>query len=64
MNAIWAAVGGVIALAIVAVIVSKQAQTPSVITSAGQALAGVIGAAVSPLGNSTGNMFGGTGSLS
>lgn len=46
-------IGGVIAaligLAIVAVIVGKNAQTGSVLTSAGQALSGVIGAAVAPV---------------
>lgn len=46
-------VGGIIAalvgLAIVAVIVGKNAQTGSVIRSAGDALSGVIGAAVQPV---------------
>ena len=46
-------IGGVIAaligLAIVAVIVGKNAQTGSVLTSAGTALSGVIGAAVAPV---------------
>ena len=56
-------IAGVIGLAIVAVVVSKQAQTPAVLSSAGSALAGVIGAAVSPVANAQGNNFGGTGSL-
>jgi hypothetical protein len=56
-----AVIGGVIGLAIVAVIVSKQAQTPAVLQGAGTALAQVIGAAVSPVGNAGTNQFGGTG---
>jgi hypothetical protein len=46
----------VIGLAIVAVLVSKGAQTPDVLKSAGSALSAVIGAAVSPVtqGGSTG----------
>lgn len=44
-----AAIGAFVALAIVAVVVSKNAQTPTVLTSAGQALSQVIGAAVSPV---------------
>ena len=43
-------VTSIVGLAMVAVIVSQRAQTPTVITSAGSALASVIGAAVSPLG--------------
>lgn len=46
-------IGGIIAaligLAIVAVIVGKNAQTGSVIQQAGSALSGVIGAAVQPV---------------
>jgi hypothetical protein len=48
-----AVVTSVIGLAMIAVIVSQRAQTPTVINSAGAALASVIGAAVSPLGGST-----------
>ena len=48
-------IGGLIGLAIVAVIVSKNAATSSVIRSAGGALSSVIGAAVSPV---SGNTFG------
>lgn len=48
--AIAAAVAtAVIGLAVVAVIVGKSAQTSSVIQAAGQALSGVIGAAVAPV---------------
>jgi hypothetical protein len=54
-------VTSIIGLAIVAVIVSRRAQTPTVISAAGGALAGVIGAAVSPLGGNTPGGFGGAG---
>jgi len=43
--------GAIIGLAIVAVLVSKNAQTPTVIGSAGTALSTVIGAAVQPVSN-------------
>lgn len=52
-------IAGVIGLAIVAVIVSKNAQTPTVLTSGGTALSSIIGAAVSPV--SGGNTFGAAG---
>ena len=57
---ILAIVSAVVGLAIVAVIVSKNAQTPTVISSAGSALANVIGAAVSPVtgGSGLSNLFG------
>jgi PRD1 phage membrane DNA delivery len=55
---IIAAVSSVILLAIVAVVVSKNAQTPQVIQSGGSALASVIGAAVAPVTGTT-NAFGG-----
>lgn len=58
---IIATIAGIIGLAIVAVIVSKQAQTPQVISAGGSALASVIGAAVSPVTGST-NAFGGAAS--
>ena len=46
-------VSGIIGLAIIAVIVSQRSQAPTVIGSAGSALANVIAAAVSPVtGNS------------
>lgn len=56
-----AVVGLIAGVAVVALLVSKQAQTPQVFTSAGGALAGVLGAAVSPVTGSTSytNMFGG-----
>ena len=43
-------VTSIVGLAMLAVIVSQRAQTPTVISSAGSALANVIAAAVSPLG--------------
>jgi hypothetical protein len=58
---IVAAVAGIIGLAIVAVIVSKQAQTPQVVQAGGSALSSVISAAVSPVTGST-NAFGGAAS--
>jgi hypothetical protein len=42
-------VGGILTLAIVAVIVGKNAQTGQVLSAGGQALTGVIGAAVGPV---------------
>jgi hypothetical protein len=51
---IIAIVAGVIILAIIAVVVSRNAQTPTLITNAGTALSGVISAAVQPVtGGST-----------
>jgi len=76
ISAILAIVGGVIGLAIVSVLVSKNAQTPQVLGASGNALANVITAAVSPVtgtgaatgggGNGSGGgfSFGGLGSLS
>ena len=55
-----AVVAGVIGLAIVAVIVSKNAATPAVLQGAGSALAGVIGAAVAPVVSSGNNQLGST----
>lgn len=54
-------VAGIITLAIVAVIVSKNAQTSSVLTGAGTALSSVIGAAVQPVSSTGTNQFGSTG---
>lgn len=54
-------VGGVITLAMVAVVVSKNAQTSTVISGAGTALSSIIGAAVAPVSGSTGNMIGSSG---
>lgn len=53
-------VGGVITLAMIAVVVSKNAQSPQVLQSAGTALASVIGAAVAPVSNTGGAVNGGT----
>lgn len=59
MNEIWSGVvtiaTAIVGVAILAVIVSKQANTSGVISSAGGALAQDIGAAVSPV---TGGSFG------
>jgi hypothetical protein len=54
---IVAVITGIVGLAIVAVIVSRNAQTPAVLQSGGSALASVIGAAVAPVtsGASLGN---------
>lgn len=54
---IIAIVTGIIGLAIVAVVVSQNANTSSVIGSAGSALSSVIGAAVSPVSGGS-NQFG------
>ena len=53
-------VGGIITLAMVAVVVSKNAQTSTVIQGAGTALSSVIGAAVAPVSGSSSNTFGTT----
>jgi hypothetical protein len=50
---IIAVITGIIGLAIVAVVVSKNAQTSSVIGAGGSALSSVIGAAVSPVSGNT-----------
>jgi hypothetical protein len=55
LNAFMAMVGGFITLAILAVIVSRNAQTPAVVQSTGGALATVINAAVSPVTNGGGS---------
>jgi PRD1 phage membrane DNA delivery len=56
-----AVVGGIITLAIIAVVVSRQAQTPQVLQAGGSALAAVIGAAVQPVTGNSQNTFGGIG---
>jgi PRD1 phage membrane DNA delivery len=56
-----AIVTGAIGLAIVAVLVSQRAQTPSVLSAAGDALSSVIGAAVSPVTGGSGSVFGSSG---
>jgi hypothetical protein len=53
-------VGGIITLAMVAVVVSKNAQTSTVIQGAGTALSSIIGAAVAPVSNTGGAVTGGT----
>jgi hypothetical protein len=53
-------VGGVISLAMVAVVVSKNAQTATVIQGAGSALSSIIGAAVQPVSGTAGSTFGST----
>jgi hypothetical protein len=63
MNTIAAIATSIIGVAIVAVIVSKNAQTGSVISAAGQAFEGILGVAVSPVtGGSSGGGGGGGGS--
>jgi PRD1 phage membrane DNA delivery len=52
--------GGIITLAMVAVVVSKNAQTSTVISGAGTALSSIIGAAVAPVSGSSSNTFGTT----
>lgn len=51
----------IIGLAMVAVLISKNAQTPQVLQSGGQALSAIIGAAVQPVTGSS-NLFGSVGS--
>ena len=51
-------VSGVIALAIVAVIVGQKARTTDVLQAGGTALSGIISAAVSPVTGGAGNTFG------
>jgi hypothetical protein len=57
-----AVVASIIGLAMVAVVVSRNAQTPQVIGAAGNALKGIIGQAVSPVSGSGGG-FGGVTSI-
>lgn len=54
-----AIVGGVIGLAVISVLVSRQAQTPTVLSAAGSALANVVNAAVSPVTGATASTGGG-----
>jgi hypothetical protein len=55
-----AVLSGIVGLAIVAVLVSKKAQTSQVFQAGGGALAGIIGAAVAPVTSSGGAQQGGT----
>lgn len=48
-------ISSIVGLAVVAVIVSKRAQTPEVLKASGEALSGIIGAAVAPLGPGNNN---------
>lgn len=54
-HAVVAIVSGILAVAIVAVLVSQQAQTGSILTSAGTALSGAITAAVAPVSTNSNN---------
>jgi PRD1 phage membrane DNA delivery len=50
----------IIGVAIIAVLVSKQAQTAQVLSAGGQAFSGVLGAALSPVtGSGIGSTLGG-----
>jgi hypothetical protein len=65
MNTVAAILTSIIGVTIVAVIVSKNAQTGSVISAAGQAFEGILGVAVSPVtGGSSGGGGGGGSSTS
>jgi hypothetical protein len=49
LRAIFALAGSVIGLAVLAIILSQRSETSSVLSSAGNALSAVIGAAASPV---------------
>jgi hypothetical protein len=53
-------IGGIIGLAIVAVLVGQKAQTSNVLQAGGTMLSGIIGAAVAPVSGGS-NQFGSTG---
>jgi PRD1 phage membrane DNA delivery len=55
---VMAVIGSFVGLAVVAVVVSKQAQAPAVIQAGGTALSGIIAAAVSPVAGNSGSTFG------
>lgn len=57
-EAIASIAAAIIGLAIISVIVSKNANTSGVLQAGGSALGGLIQAAVSPVSNSSGNQFG------
>lgn len=57
LETVAAIVAGILTVAIVAVIVGKNAQTSSVVQAFGTALSGTIAAAVAPVSGST-NQFG------
>jgi hypothetical protein len=52
---IMAIFGGIITLAVLAVIVSRKSQTPEVLQAASSALANVVGAAVAPINTNSGS---------
>lgn len=56
VHALGAVLAAIIGLAIIAVIVSKNAQTGTVLTSGGTALAAVINAAVSPVSGASSSL--------
>lgn len=61
LTATLAIVSGIITLAIISVVLSRNAQTPQVLGAAGSALGTVIGAATAPvMGGGGGNMGGGS----
>jgi PRD1 phage membrane DNA delivery len=61
--AFLAVFAGIITLAMLAVIVSRNAQSASLVNAGGAALAKIIGAAVAPVANSTTTAFGATAPL-
>lgn len=64
MDGFMREVGGIalaiVGLAIIAVLVSRNAQTPEVIGSAGRAFTSAIGAAIAPVSGSTFGGYGGS----
>lgn len=54
-SALAASAAAIVGLALVAVLVSRNAQTPQVITSAGTAFSGVLRAATGPVTGGFGN---------
>lgn len=50
----------IVGIAILAVLVSRNSQTPAVLQAAGQAFSGSIGAAVSPITSGGSNLFSNT----
>lgn len=58
IHSIAAIFAGITGVAIIAVLVSKNSQTPAVITAAGSAYSGGLLAALSPVTGGSGNNFG------
>lgn len=54
-------IGLIVGLAIVSVVLSKNAQTPQVLQAGGSAFSSIIGAAVQPVSGATTNTFGSVG---